>query len=148
MSPKKWQKFLINCTGENWTLKTRRSWRPWRRHLGPGDLWEQTSCVWPCRCWCSGAGAVADTRCRAGRRHPGTGLKKAINTPQAWEQVLNDQIGRFFKVIGGKFSYISSPNTWWILGFLLNSIVEPKTTVATFWATFRKALATFNFSIW
>ena len=59
-----------------------------------------------------------------------------------------DQIGRFLKFPGGKFSFKNSPNTWLILGILQNTIFELKTTVVTFWATFGKNWATFNCYIW
>ena len=49
-----------------------------------------------------------------------------------------DQNGRFFNVLGDKFSNKSSPHTWWILDFIHNTIFELKTAVAVFWATFGK----------
>ena len=44
----------------------------------------------------------------------------------------------FLKVLGDKFYYKSSPNTWWTLGLLQNTIFEQKTTVTTYWSGFGK----------
>ena len=54
-----------------------------------------------------------------------------------------DQIGRFFKVLGGKLSYKSSPNVWWLKGHFENISFEVKTAVVTFLGNFIKNWATF-----
>ena len=49
-----------------------------------------------------------------------------------------DKIGRFLKILGGKFSFKSSPNVWWHLGHFENINFEVKMAVVTFLGTFIK----------
>ena len=50
-----------------------------------------------------------------------------------------DQIGRFLKILGDKFSFKSSPDIWWHFGpFIV------KSAVAVFWATFGENWVTFS----
>jgi len=58
-----------------------------------------------------------------------------------------DQIVRFLKVAGEKYSYISSLNIRRVLGYLKNITFQVKTNVITFWPTFGNIWATFYFYI-
>ena len=54
-------------------------------------------------------------------------------------QLQFDQIGRFLKDHGYKFSLKISPNIWWLFGAILNNwIFQFQTSVDSFWATIGK----------
>ena len=60
-----------------------------------------------------------------------------------------DQIGRFLKVLGNKFSFKSSPKVFCDFWALLKNITFlVKSSMVNFWATFGTSWATFYFSIW
>ena len=59
-----------------------------------------------------------------------------------------DQIGRFFKVLGDKFTFKSYPNVWQLLGPIGKASLLSNTAMTTFWATFGKNWATLYFGIW
>ena len=59
-----------------------------------------------------------------------------------------DQIGRFFKVRYDKFSRKTNPNAYLLFGQIVKQNILVKTAIGIVWATFRKILATFYFTIW
>ena len=60
-----------------------------------------------------------------------------------------DQIGRFLKVLGNKFSFKSSPKVFCDFWALLKNITFlVKSSMVNFWATFGTSWATFYFSTW
>ena len=63
---------------------------------------------------------------------PGTNIAKLFDVIQC------DKIGRFLKILCGKFSFKSSPNVWWHLGHFENINFEVKMAVVTFLGTFIK----------
>ena len=59
-----------------------------------------------------------------------------------------DQIGRFFKVLGDKFSYISCLSICLLFGLFWKTSLWSKNCLGHFQATFRSNWATFYFNIW